>query len=122
MIKKSSQVRALNFDVLMSELDEHFSTIADTRNNRVVYPLSDAIKSAFAMFSLKSPSLLNFRERTRIEDGNLHRVYRIKDIPSDTQMRTILDEVPATALDYSFGEVFAHLRSRGRYTLMKSRA
>lgn len=65
------------------------------------------------MFSLKSPSLLNFQERTRTEDGNLQQVYRIENIPSDTQMRTILDEVKSSTLDYSFAEIHAHLHSYG---------
>jgi hypothetical protein len=34
---------------------------------------------------------------------------RDKNIPSDTQMRTIVDEVPADSLEVSFAEVFSHL-------------
>jgi len=47
--------------------------------------------AAFAMFSLKSPSLLAFdQERT---EGNLQRVYGLKRVPCDTAMREILDPV-----------------------------
>lgn len=97
----------------MSELSHYFETISDSRSERRYYSLSDTLKSAFAMFSLKSPSLLNFRERTRTEDGNLQRVYRIGEIPSDTQMRTILDDLPSSSLDYAFAEIHAHLHSSG---------
>lgn len=54
--------------------------------------LPDALMSGFALFSLKDPSLLAFDER-RAKPENLRRVYQLQDIPSDTQMRTILDEV-----------------------------
>jgi hypothetical protein len=84
--------------MFMQDLSEQFADIADNRARNSQYSLGDTLKSAFAMFSLKSPSLLNFQERTRMEDGNLQRVYGIKTIPSDTQMRTILDEVPADSL------------------------
>ncbi len=48
--------------------------------------------SGFAVFSLKEPSLLAFDQR-RETDGNLESIYHVKDIPCDTQMRSILDEV-----------------------------
>jgi hypothetical protein len=109
---KTPHLSSLSFDALMPELSEQFAAVTDKRSEeRVRYSISDTLKSAFAMFSLKSPSLLNFRERTRIEDGNLQRVYGIGEIPGDTQMRAILDEVPPEALQYSFAEMFAHLKS-----------
>ncbi|MDZ7622484.1 MAG: hypothetical protein U5O69_09085 [Candidatus Competibacteraceae bacterium] len=54
--------------------------------------LADAAMSAFALFSLKDPSLLAFDVRQATE-ANLKRVYRIQTVPCETQMRTILDEV-----------------------------
>jgi hypothetical protein len=112
-MKQPSLPSSLHFDLLMTELSEYFETLPDSRSERRQYSLGDTLKSAFAMFSLKSPSLLNFRERTRTEDGNLQRIYRIAEIPSDTQMRTILDEVESSSLDYPFAEIHAHLRSSG---------
>ena len=52
--------------------------------------------SAFALFSLKSPSLLAFdKERT---EGNLHTIYGIQRVPCDTHMREILDPVSPESL------------------------
>ena len=69
---KTPHLSSLSFDALMAELSEQFAAVTDKRpEGRIRYSLSDTLKSAFAMFSLKSPSLLNFRERTRTEDGNL---------------------------------------------------
>jgi hypothetical protein len=64
----------------------------DVRADNQTVSLADATMSAFAIFSLKEPSLLAFDER-RSSDQNLKRLYGIKTVPCYTQMRTILDEV-----------------------------
>ena len=67
--------------------------------------------SAFAMFSLKSPSLLAFdQERTA---GNLQRVYGMKRVPCDTAMREILDPVKPKYLRPLFRDIFRALQ-RGK--------
>jgi hypothetical protein len=81
-MRTSKHPTTLNFDTLLSDLSEQFASIADKRASNSQYSPGDTLKSAFAMFSLKSPSLLNFQERTRMEDGNVQRVYGIKTIPN----------------------------------------
>ena len=61
--------------------------------------------SGFAMFSLKDSSLLAFDKR-RKEPENLHSVYGIAQIPSDTQMRTILDDVDPEKLRPIYKGIF----------------
>jgi hypothetical protein len=64
--------------------------------------------SAFAMFSLKSPSLLAFdRERT---EENWHTIYGIQRVPCDTHMREILDPVSPEALRPVFKRVVSQLQ------------
>ena len=75
----------------MPWLATRFARVPDPRRPGSPIPLSDALMSAFAMFSLKDPSLLAFDERR--SDGNLKRLFGIGQIPSDTQMREILDPV-----------------------------
>ena len=65
------------------------------------------------MFSLKSPSLLSFREQTRQERRNLRAIYHLKDIPSDTQMRAALDPVSPAPLRALFATLFAALWEAG---------
>ena len=60
------------------------------------------------MFSLKDPSLLAFDQRR--SDANLKALFGIGQIPSDTQMREILDEVDPEHLQDSFGAVFRQLQ------------
>ncbi|MDP6721182.1 MAG: hypothetical protein QGF59_21120, partial [Pirellulaceae bacterium] len=46
--------------------------------------MADAVMSAFAMFSLKDPSLLAFEKRRN--DANMKSLFRILNVRSDTQM------------------------------------
>ena len=89
-----------------------FEKIKDIRADNQKVSLADALMSAFAMFSLKDPSLLAFEER-RVTDGNLKRVYGINTIPCDTQMRTIVDEVKPEELRPLYKDVFRQLQ-RGK--------
>ncbi len=91
---------------------EGFDEIKEHRAQNIQISLRDALMSAFAMFSLKDPSLLTFDER-RQQDSNLKRVYGIKDAPCDTQMRIILDEVEPENLRPAYKDVFRQLQ-RGK--------
>lgn len=82
----------LSANGLLKTVKKAFKQIPDHRPLNVKIPLDDALMSGLALFSLKDPSLLAFDER-RQNPQNLKRVYDIKHIPSDTQMRTILDQV-----------------------------
>ena len=78
-------------DALLRSVQDVFCQIPDHRPGDPDIPLSDALMSAFAMFSLKAPSLLAF-DKERTED-NLQRVYGIGRVPCDTSMRESLDPV-----------------------------
>lgn len=103
------------FDDLMEFLDDEFQEVPDHRTgNAVRYNLPDVLKSAFAMFSLKSPSLLDFKKQTEPERSNLRSIYRIaEEIPSDNQMRRILDELNPVHLRLVFRAVFKRLIETG---------
>lgn len=103
----------LTFDRLMLSLSREFDLIPDHRRANTSYPLADVLRSAFAMFSLKSPSLLSFREQTRQERRNLRAIYHIKAIPGDTQMRAALDPVAPAPLRALFATLFATLQEAG---------
>jgi hypothetical protein len=101
----------LSADALLSKLRSGFADIAAHRSGDVNISLSDALMSAFAMFSLKAPSLLAF-DKVRTED-NLQRVYGIERVPCDTAMREILDPVAPESLRPAFKHVFRQLQ-RGK--------
>ena len=103
----------LNADALFATIREDFAKVPDHRAANASIPLADALMSGFAMFSLKDPSLLAFDERRLERPESLHGVYGVGVIPSDTQMRTILDEVAPTHLRRAFRSVF-HQLQRGK--------
>ncbi len=97
----------------MEVVNKKSATISDHRRTNAKYPLTDFLSSALAMFSLKSPSLLDFDERTKVESENLKSIYRISAIPSDTQMRVALDPVDLQPLRKIFVSLFGRLQRVG---------
>ena len=101
----------LSADALLGLLRSGYADIAEHRPGKPDISLTDALMSAFALFSLKSPSLLAFdKERT---EGNLQQVYGIERVPCDTAMREILDPVEPDSLRPLFKHVFGALQ-RGK--------
>src|SRR2546426_5246530 len=101
----------LSADALFPLVRSGFATIPDPRRDHGDIALADALMSAFAMFSLKAPSLLAF-DKGRAE-GNLHTIYGIERVPCDTHMREILDPVSPKWLRPVFTSVFRQLQ-RGK--------
>ena len=104
--------KQLSADGLFKTVKKGFKQVKDHRSDDAKIPLDDALMSGFALFSLKDPSLLAFDER-RETPKNLKRVYGINRIPSDTQMRTILDEVDPENIRPLFKRVVQQLQ-RGK--------
>jgi len=109
--KRESGRKHLSADALHALISARFGRIADGRQDKSTISLPDALLSAFAMFSLKDPSLLAFDARRN--DENMKRLYGIGQVPSDTQMRTILDQVDPLTLRPVFNDVFRQLQ-RGK--------
>src|SRR5216684_2553478 len=103
--------RHLSADALFGLVRSGFANIPDYRLSDPDISLTDALMSAFAMFSLKSPSLLAF-DKERAE-GNLETIYGIERVPCDTHMREILDPVSPKWLRPVFKSVFRQLQ-RGK--------
>jgi hypothetical protein len=101
----------LSADALLSMLRTGFAALADHRSGNPDISLTDALMSAFALFSLKSPSLLAF-DKERTED-NLQRVFGIERVPCYTAMREILDPVEPESLHPLFKHIFGALQ-RGK--------
>ena len=98
-------------DALLRLVRDGFDAIPDQRCGDAEIAFTDTLMSAFAMFSLKSPSLLAF-DKQRAE-GNLHTIYGIERVPCDTYMRERLDPVSPASLRPSFQGVFRQLQ-RGK--------
>ena len=104
------QRRHLHFDALVQLVRQRFARLPEQRRCPD-FSLTDTLTAGLALFSLKDPSLLAFCRRAR--DHNLRSVFGLEAIPSDTQMRTILDEVDSERLRPAFKDVFRQLQ-RGK--------
>ena len=103
----------LSADALFRKLHERFDEIPDPRSGQQTISLGDALMSGFAMFSLKDPSLLAFDERRQDPNDNFRDIYLINRVPSDSQMREILDAIDPEHLRPAFTDVFRCLQ-RGK--------
>ena len=74
------QRKYLNADTLFSLIRSRFENFKDHRSEKSQIPLADAFMSAFAMFSLKDPSLLVFEARR--SDTNLKTIYKVNKVPA----------------------------------------
>ncbi len=101
--------KKLSASGLIQTMRTGFEKISDHRADNTTISLADALMSGFAMFSLKDASLLKFDER-RAKDSNLKRIYETEIIPSDSQMRTILDPVQPVELRPLYKDVFRELQ------------
>jgi len=101
----------LSADALFRLVRSGFASLPDFRLGDPEISFTNALMSAFAMFSLKAPSLLAF-DKERAE-GNLHTIYGIERVPCDTHMREILDPVAPELLRPLFQSVFRQ-RQRGK--------
>ncbi len=106
----------LSADALFQVLHRHFASFPDSRSGEVEIPLADALMSAFAMFSLKDPSLLAFDHRRGNPTDNFRTIYGINYVPCDSQMRAILDPLDPAGMRVPFREIFRRLQ---RGTVLK---
>ncbi len=67
--------------------------------------------SGFAVFSLKFSSLLQFEEDMRLEKRgtSLKKMYFINEVPSDTHLRSVLDEITSESIAPVFKNLFSKL-------------
>lgn len=109
-------LKSLTFDAFRDLLAGVFKQIPDKRDpSRITWETPAVLMSAFAMFFFQHPSLLEYQRRMKKKGGrsNLERVFGVEDIPSDTQMREILDGAPTEPLRQVLPEVFERMRRVG---------
>lgn len=101
----------------MSELKGVCEGLPDGRKggNHQRYELVDAILSAFGVFFTQSPSFLAFQREMQLRQGkdNAQSLFGVKDIPSDNQIRNLLDPLKPSHLDGLYWWVFEQLQAQG---------
>jgi hypothetical protein len=103
----------LNADAMYTAIRKDFTEVKDHRASNIKIPLADALMSGFAMFSLKDQSLRAFDQRRMEDPSSLKNIFGVGQIPCDTQMRQILDQIATDSLRFSFSRIFSWLQ-RGK--------
>lgn len=109
-------LKSLTLEAVVGKLSTSFLKISDSRAlERVKYSLHDTLMSGFALMFFQHPSLLQFQERMKQQRGrcNLETIFKVKAVPSDTQMREILDDADPQALRKLLPKLFEDVRRAG---------
>lgn len=112
-----------SFDDLVSEFKWLIGTLPDSRIGlNKSYSISDAALGAFSVFFMQSPSFLSHQTRMQEASGrsNAQSLFQIKDIPSDNQIRNLLDPVSPSQVAPMFDFVFNGLNSIGYFEHYRS--
>src|SRR5215831_8022964 len=116
-------LQSLPLEAMIDVLSARFAHIPDTRQpDRVDYSLHDTLMSGFAMMFFQHPSLLEFQRKMQQRRGrcNLETIFGGHEVPSDSQMREILDGVPVELLRQVLPALFAKVCRVGWATDFKS--
>ena len=105
----------LVFSIFLDFLTEAIGTIKDPRSesNGTKYKISDAMLSAFSLFFMQCQSFLEHQRQMQSRSGkdNAQSIFGVKKIPSDQQIRNILDLISANSLNVVFEKVYQFLQS-----------
>jgi hypothetical protein len=106
--------QTLSFDRLRSILVATVTHLPDQRvRPNTIYEMADAALGAFAVFFMQSPSFLaHQRDLQRLEGrNNAASLFGLDQVPSDPQIRNLLDPVSPEQFAAPFWQVFEHLRA-----------
>jgi hypothetical protein len=109
-------LQSLTLEAMIDLLSSTFGHIPDARRpDRVAYSLHDTLMSGFAMMFFQHASLLEFQRKMKQRRGrcNLETIFRVHEVPSDTQVREILDGVLVEWLRPVLPELFEKVRRAG---------
>ena len=93
-----------------------FETFIDPRTGKnKSYTLVDAGLSAFSVFFMQCPSFLEYQRTLEQAHGenNARTLFGVHDIPSDNQIRTLLDPTPPSMVKPAYSSLFKALQESG---------
>lgn len=108
-------IEALKFDRLIDVLGSVFENAQDTRAKNRRYSLADIGLSAFSVFHMQSRSFLAWQREMKRRKGksNAQSLYRCENIPSDEQIKNVLDGHRPELLDVVYRYVINTLAEAG---------
>ena len=109
-------LKSLTLEAIVDLLATTFGAVDDPRATaQLNYPLHDTLMSGFAVMFFQHPSLLQFQRamEQKRRRCNLQTIFGVYEVPSDTQMREILDEVKPEALRGVLPQLWERVRRAG---------
>lgn len=106
----------LSFDGLISRYKGYFATLPETRSrSNTSYTMLDAALSGFAVFFMQQPSFLAKQKllQKKHNKSNAQSLFTIENIPSDNQVRNILDPLSPECLSPLFDDLYNGLYQYG---------
>ena len=101
---------------MVKQLRQVCSQFPDLRTGKnAIYEIPDVAMSAFSVFLTQSPSFLARQRDMKLLKGrsNAERLLDLSDLPSDNQIRNLLDPVNPEALQPIFRQTFLDLEQAG---------
>lgn len=107
----------LEFDTLVARVHDRLADLPDHRTGKnISYQIIDAALAAFSVFFTQSPSFLAHQQAMAKSKGrsNAGSLFRIEKIPSDNQIRALLDPLTPRHLYPLFDEILIGLEQSGQ--------
>lgn len=104
------------FDTLIKQLANTFTQLPEHRLGRnTQYEIKDAAIAAFSVFFLQEPSFLAYQRMLEKNKGknNLNKIFGVEKIPTDPQIRNLLDPISPEELQPFFTEAFGTMEEKG---------
>lgn len=112
----STTLNALTFKHVIQKMRGVFENFHDKRRGKnTQYTMVDAALSAFSAFFMQSPSFLEHQRTLQETQGknNVQTLFGAFDIPTDNQIRSLLDPVEPSAVYSMFSFIFEGLLKAG---------
>lgn len=106
----------LRLERLVKVIQQSFGEFCDVRTGKnTQYDLVDAGMGAFAVFFTQSPSFLAYQQDLKRRKGrsNAESLFGMGQIPSDNQIRALLDPVAPSSVSGVFREIYHRLDRAG---------
>ena len=110
-------IEILGFAALLGYLQASIAKIQDPRkaSPNQKYSIKDAVLSAFGAFFMQCESFLEYQRQLNSRKGrdNAQTLFEVFKIPTDNQIRNILDPIKAVTLVKVFTQIYQVLKIKG---------
>jgi hypothetical protein len=109
-------VPTLTLNDIIAGFQQRWASAPDARkpNNNTRYQMADGLLSAFSVFLMQSSSFLAHQRLMQSKRGrnNAASLFRVERIPSDSQIRNLLDPLSVTYFHADFWRLWDELQAR----------